>query len=415
MRGRRTGLARCRASDRADAPPLGRTRGTVGLLAAAVFVLIAAAGVQARAACPSYTVGTGTHHCGVPAVAATNPSADEWQKIFGLVAGGPAKWGSRGPSVPDLKSGCGATEKKVPATFPCEILKALARKESNWKQFCAPSEPATQKGLPSQTIISFDCGYGVSQVTSGMHEGETTTFDRAKVAADPVYNLAAGAGLLAQKWQGARCLATRDPGIIEHWYVALWKYNGYSYSNDPSNPIFSSTRGIYDPAVGGAAPYQEKVFGIIEKGSSGGKLWKPIALAYPRIEDVAGRRSEPVAKIECGSPTDCSPGALRTTHRSLCTLTEATGVAPPPDAGVPTTNPRSADASAPHPPDSRDGATADAPRTPTASGSTNSGRGGHGGCACSTARWEADWAGVLATLVAAGLSLRRRRSADHAR
>src|SRR5262249_48926782 len=47
----------------------------------------------------------------------------------------------------------------------------------------------------------------------------------------------------------------------------------------------------------------------------------PIPLAYPRIEDVAGRKSDPIAKIECASPTDCTE--TRPTHRSLCKLEEA--------------------------------------------------------------------------------------------
>ena len=38
-----------------------------------------------------------------------------------------------------------------------------------WKQFCVPELPADQVGGPSRTIISFDCGYGIGQVTSGMH------------------------------------------------------------------------------------------------------------------------------------------------------------------------------------------------------------------------------------------------------
>jgi len=298
------------------------------LLALACAVSATTRPAPARASCPSYTAGTtdGTHHCGVKAAAGVNPSTDEWKAIFSLIAQGPKKCGSRGPSVPDLISGCGADQKKVPATFPCEILKALGQKESNWKQFCAPSEPASEKGKPAQTLIARDCGYGVSQMTSGLHEGETATFDRDKVASDPVYNLATGAALLAQKWQGSRCIQNRDPGIIEHWYVALWKYNGYSYSNDPANPIFSSSRGVYDPKVGGAAPYQEKVFGIIENGSNNGRLWTPIALAYPRIEEVTGRGATPVPTMECGSPTDCSYTTKRATHRTRCTFTDTAAV-----------------------------------------------------------------------------------------
>ena len=269
--------------------------------------------------CPSYEKGKGDgkHQCGVKAYQGTDPTADEWQAIFAAIALGPARWGDRGPPIPDLKSGCApGQEKTVPAAFPCEILKALAIKESNWHQFCEPTAPKSQRGKPPQTLISFDCGFGISQVTSGMREGETSKLDRERVSSDAFYNMAAGANLLASKWQSARCIESRDPTVLEHWYVALWRYNGYSYSNDPANPIFSSTRGVWDPAVGGDAPYQEKVFGIVEKGSKKGKLWQPIALAYPRIEDVGGRGKEPVKKIECASPTDCTK--KRTTHRSSC-------------------------------------------------------------------------------------------------
>ena len=69
--------------------------------------------------------------------------------------------------------------------------------ESNWRQFCVPTEPPDQEGGESRTVISFDCGYGIAQVTSGMHVGETPDFDRERVAADPVYNLATGTRILA--------------------------------------------------------------------------------------------------------------------------------------------------------------------------------------------------------------------------
>lgn len=308
-----------------SAPPRAPARSLVLSSTVALVVLgISPAPGFAKPYCPSYEKGKGDgkHKCGVRAFPGSDPTFDEWQAIFAVVALGPARWGDRGPPIPDLKSGCGAgRQRNVPAAFPCEILKALAVKESNWHQFCEPTAPKSQRGKSSQTLISFDCGFGVSQVTSGMRDGETSKLDRERVASDALYNLAAGASILASKWQSSRCIDTRDPTVLEHWYVALWKYNGYSYSNDPSNPIFSSTRGIWDPKIGGDAPYQEKVFGIVEKGSKKGKLWKPIALAYPRIEDIGGRSSAPIAKIECASPTDCTH--RRPTHRSQCDLTIA--------------------------------------------------------------------------------------------
>jgi uncharacterized protein (TIGR03382 family) len=297
--------------------------------ALASFVLLGwTDSASAAARCPSYQRGTtdGTHHCGVAAFPGTDPTFDEWKAFIGLASQGPKKWGSKGPKIPDLKAGCTAA-KKVAATFPCEILGAVAAIESNWHQFCVPTEPPSERNKPSQTLITRDCGHGVAQVTSGMREGASAPFDRDRVASDPFYNLAVGASILADKWRASDCVGAQDPTVLEHWYVALWKYNGYSYSNDPSNPAFSSTRGIWNPAVGGDAPYQEKVFGIIERGSRSGKRWTPIALAYPRIEDVAGRVRKPVPEPSCASPTDCTKH--RPVHRTLCTFAD-----PPPVTGT---------------------------------------------------------------------------------
>jgi MYXO-CTERM domain-containing protein len=369
------------------------------LLGVAVAVAWPTAG-WAKASCPSYELGhsDGTHLCGVRAFPGSNPTNDQWQAIFALVASGPGRWGARGPHIPALKSGCGGQETTVPAAFPCEIIKAIAVKESNWRQFCEPTTPSSQKGKPSQTMVAFDCGYGVSQVTSGMRQGETSPLDRDRVSSDPVYNMAAGASLLASKWQSSRCLGNRDPGILEHWYIALWKYNGYSYSNDPSNPTYSSTRGVWDPALGGEAPYQEKVFGIIEKGSKNGTLWTPIALAYPRIDDVAGRGSSPVATVACASPTDCT--STRSTHRSQCDLSAADKALATPDAGA-----------APGPGAGAGAAGSAATGTPPPTGGTQP-SGGCKGCSCSTG--DGRVSSLAAAAVAALLLLlaRARRRAD---
>ena len=296
-------------------------------LSAALFSTAAAAQY-----CPSYTLSSSgnTLNCGVEAVPGTNPTPAQWQSIFALVSNGPAAWGTNGPAVANIGAGCGKPmpSTSVPARFPCELLKAIAMQESSWKQFCVPSTPADQIGKSSRTIIAFDCGYGIGQVTSGMHNGESPAFDRARVAGDPTYNLATGTQILAAKWKATQCVGDNQPSIIEDWYTATWAYNGLAYSNNPSNPAYSSTRGIYNPAVGGSRPYQEKVFGWMEHPPTP-THWNVTAVAYPNSAMVGSAGSPPaLAAPTCASPTDCV--ATRATHISSCFTIDA-GT---PDAGT---------------------------------------------------------------------------------
>lgn len=284
----------------------------------ALAVLLAA--VARAQYCPSYTLSStnNTHDCGVEAANGTNPSVAQWQGIFQLVSQGPAGWGSAGPTVGDIGQGCGAPTPsvQVPARFPCELLKAIAYHESGWKQFCVPTTPADQVGGPSRTIISFDCGYGIGQVTSGMHVGEAPSFDRARVANDATYNLATGTRILADKWRATRCVGDNQPAIIEHWYSATWAYNGLASVNSPNDPSYSTTRGVWNPSIGGDAPYQEKVFGRMQYPPTSGH-WASVGVAYPRLADVGGN-SSPATLPEptCASPTSCA--STRATHLSSC-------------------------------------------------------------------------------------------------
>lgn len=284
----------------------------------------------AQAYCPCYTASSSNnnYNCGVEAVPGTNPSTAEWQDIFDLVSQGPAVWGTAGPAVGDIGQGCGKPEPlhDVAARFPCELLKAIAMAESGWHQFCVPDNPDDQIGPPERTIISFDCGYGVGQVTSGMHAGETPAFDQQRVAADATYNLAAGTLILASKWRATNCVGDNQPGTVEHWYTATWAYNGLAWSNNPNNPNHDPDRGVYDPSVGGSYPYQEKVFGRIEHPPSS-EYWPSIPLAYPDRADCGDGGSPPtLPEPSCASPTDCAN--TRSTHQSTCFATD------PPDGGA---------------------------------------------------------------------------------
>ncbi len=289
-------------------------------LALGTAALALGTATPARAFCPCYTQSSAYNdeNCGVEAVQGQNPSPAEWNQIFDLVSQGPAAWGNQGPSVPDIGQGCGKPEPlhPVPARFPCELLKGIAMQETGWRQFCEPTTPSDQVGKSSRTIISFDCGYGIGQVTSGMHAGENPDFDRARVAAEPTYNMATGTRILAEKWKATNCVGDNQPTIIEHWYVAAWAYNGLAYVNNPNNPNYDASRGVWDPQNGGAAPYQEKVFGWIEHPANG--WYDPVALAYPNRGELGNDGSpNEVGEPNCASPTDC--GNQRPTHVTACT------------------------------------------------------------------------------------------------
>jgi hypothetical protein len=370
-------------------------------------VLLGAATAAQAAYCPCYTAASpaNTYHCAIDAAAGTNPTPAQWQNIFALVAQGPSAWGAAGPSVADIGQGCGKPEvsHKVPARFPCEVLKAIAMQESSWKQFCVPTTPADQVGGASRTIISFDCGYGIGQVTSGMHVNETPSFDRLRVASDATYNLATGTQILASKWSYTQCVGDNQPSIVEHWYTSAWAYNGLAYSNNPSNPIYNSNRGVWNPSVGGSAPYQEKVFGWAEYPPSG--WWVPVPLAYPNPAQVGGSGAPPaLPDPSCSTPTNCV--ATRPTHISNCfsgPVDAGTPDAGAPDAGL--------DGGAASPDAGADGGEGDAGTTTEAPPASGEGLGPVVGCSCgSSGVLGAAW--VLFALAAlgalTGTSARRR-------
>jgi hypothetical protein len=288
----------------------------------------------ALAACPCYTLSSAsnTHNCGVEAVPGTNPSVADWQPIFAAVASG----GAGGPTLPKLQQGCAAPV-DVAATFPCELLKAIAMNESGWVQFCAPTTPADEVGQSSRTIIAFDCGYGIAQVTSGMHKGEMPSFDPQMVAADSAYNLATGAQILAAKWRAVKCVGDRQPDLIEDWYTAVWAYNGLAYSNNPNNPAYPANRPVCDPNQGCPnRPYQERVFGWVEHPPSAAH-WSAVALAYPNRGDIpdvsTGVQLVPnLPEPDCAGPTDCVNH--RSVHASTCSASPSPSPSSSPSPGL---------------------------------------------------------------------------------
>ena len=149
-------------------------------------------------------------------------------------------------------------------------------------------------GGASRTIISFDCGYGIGQVTSGMHAGENPGFDRARVAGDPTYNLATGTQILAAKWRATQCVGDnqpRDRGLV-HRGVGLQRARVHQQPHQPRT--YNANRGVWNPAMGcpDSDPYQERVFGYLEHPPTAAH-WSPAGGRLSRTDGGIGLGTKP--------------------------------------------------------------------------------------------------------------------------
>ena len=260
--------------------------------------------------CPSYTT------CRVGPVAKANPTFSELSTLFDEIAPGPSKYGTLGWTY-TLKLGDGIGKphpaEKVDARFPCVLLKAISVQESvGWHQFCVPTGP-TCTGV-SQTIISFDCGFGLMQVTSGMRAGDTSSYDPNRVASDPAYNVSVGSQILGSKWTVTPSVGDNRVDVIEDWYIAVWAYNGLAFSNNPNNPAYPADRKPYrDPGglSAGNYPYQELIWGYMRvpiKDATGALGYKGYPLSYPNKAEFCASCGSPKADVSDPSPThltDC--------------------------------------------------------------------------------------------------------------
>ena len=119
--------------------------------------------------------------------------------------------------------------------IPPDILKAIAWKESHKRQFTQSGTPLVSRG-----------NRGIMQINQ-IH----TDFDANRLLNDVTYNIEAGADILLSKWLDPRTptVGNRDPNKIEHWYFALWAYNGWLSRNNPNQH--------------GESTYQDSLFNLI--------------------------------------------------------------------------------------------------------------------------------------------------------
>lgn len=252
------------------------------IFSAAFLVLLSpSSACQAQSSCPE------------PSATGVQPFPATLAPVFDTA--GANKLAEQGPSLPKIYKGY-PDPTLVSATVPCILLKAVGMTESGgWKQFRAAY------GESGETVISYDYGYGIMQITSKMSDcTPPPLFDRARVAADPVYNIGTGALFLASKWNSVPTyIGTNDPQIVEDWYYAVWAYNGWTWGNNPNNncpldyPECGYANNPYRPSFDGSQPrswypYQELVWGYaahppIIQVSPGvtAPAWTPVSLTLP--------------------------------------------------------------------------------------------------------------------------------------
>jgi len=184
---------------------------------------------------------------------------------------------------------------------PVEVLRGIGWVES---QLTMASRSVRFESI-GDALVSFDCGHGVMQVTTGMTvplgpSGAAST-NQVLVATHYAYNAARGAVLLADKWNQApeqRPIVgtdtNSDANLIENWYYAVWSYNGFTGpgsrgSNHPLDPTFASVR---DYRCDGSQsrnrfPYQELVWGCLANPPErdGARLWAPLPASLPNLND----------------------------------------------------------------------------------------------------------------------------------
>jgi hypothetical protein len=214
--------------------------------------------------------------------------------------------------TPTLEVGTRANRGPSPDPYiPPRILKPIGYIESALAQ-AASSVPW---GAVGPALVSFDCGHGIMQITSGMtspQDGSRPSKNQALVATHFLYNVGRGAAILTDKWNYApevRPIAGTDtnstPRIGENWYFALWSYNGFTgpganRSNHPMDPIYAAwprvgfSCGPADDGFGhsyGNYPYQEIIFGCARRPPSvdGARLWQPWELSLPNLNSSTWR------------------------------------------------------------------------------------------------------------------------------
>ncbi len=212
-------------------------------------------------------------------------------------------------ALPPIERGTRANRVAGAPFIPAALLKAIAWTESTMTQ-AARAVPFDSAG-PAQ--ISFDCGHGIMQVTTGMTTplgtDGTPSARQASIATHFAYNIARGAQILAEKWNAAPDQipvagidTNSDPAILENWYFAVWAYNGFTgpganISNHPADPQFAAWPRPAFTCDGTQSrnryPYQELVWGCMARPEvrNGAPIWRAQPATLPDLTNQVMARA----------------------------------------------------------------------------------------------------------------------------
>ena len=190
-------------------------------------------------------------------------------------------------------------------TVPAQLLLAILAHETNMAEASWHAVPGdtgnpligSYYGSYNIDVIDYskaDCGYGISQVTSGMLFTDTVyTYDqKIAIATDYAANIAAGLNILIDKWNqlytdpaGRSYVNNGTASYIENWFLAVGAYNtgfypssaistngnwGVGWLNNPANASYEADRDPFlrnsyaDAAVPSHWPYPERIMGWAE-------------------------------------------------------------------------------------------------------------------------------------------------------
>ena len=201
-------------------------------------------------------------------------------------------------SLPPIERGTRSNRANAEAFIPADLLKAVSWVESDMTM--------AQRAVPfdsiGEALVSFDCGHGLTQVTTGMTVplgANNLPSDRqVLIATHYAYNVARGAQIMAEKWNTAPeqrpvvgTDTNSDPALIENWYYAVWGYNGFTgpgsnRSNHPLDPSLPWPRPSFQcdgTQSRERYPYQELVWGCLARPATRNNtaMWTAIPATLP--------------------------------------------------------------------------------------------------------------------------------------
>lgn len=144
------------------------------------------------------------------------------------------------------------TEAALAENIPPEVVKAVAKKESDWRQFDENGEPFES--------LNGDGGYGIMQITNfAGFEGKEEL-----IKTDIKENIKAGVQILNSMYNRGDLpkVQNADRYDLESWYFPVMAYNGIKPTN---SPLVQATGERNDGTNATKGAYQELVFVFMEE------------------------------------------------------------------------------------------------------------------------------------------------------